>query len=126
AHLSGQGPAFRRFAGIDPVHTRTPTALPGRPRMSTDFSSIHNHYEQPVFEAVLRTHAHYPQIAAPLLPDVACVALNRLPVRYIRHDVDLAFYLSERERAQQAQAIDEAVRFAFEFVQARTVLGART
>ena len=35
-----------------------------------------------------------------LLADVACVALNRLPPRYIRHEVDFAFYLSERERTE--------------------------
>ena len=64
-------------------------------------------------------------ITAEQLPDVACVALNRLPPRYIRHEVDLAFYLTERERLENERSVDESVQFAFEFVQARTVMRAR-
>ena len=93
--------------------------------MSTDFSSIQNHYERPVFEAVLEQHQHY-LMGEDLLPDVACVALNRLPPRYIRHAVDLAFYMSEKERAENERAVDEAVRGAFQFVQARVAMRARS
>lgn len=93
--------------------------------MTTDYSSVHNHYERPVFEAVSATAAKYPGVAADLLPDVACVALNRLGARYIRHTVDLAFYLTEKERLQIEQAISDSVLFAFEFVQARAAMRAR-
>ena len=93
--------------------------------MTTDFSSIHNHYERAVFNAVLETRARYPQIAEPLLPDVACVALNRLPSRYIRHAVDLAFYQTEKERLEADRLVNDAVEFAFEFVQARVAMRAR-
>ena len=93
--------------------------------MSTDFSSIHNHHERAVFEAVLAGHGRYPQIARDLLADVACVALNRLPSRYIRHEVDLVFYLTEKERAENERALAEAVTHAFEFVQARNAMRAR-
>jgi hypothetical protein len=93
--------------------------------MTTDFSSVHNHYERPVFEAVTAASPHYPFVSAELLPDVACVALNRLGARYIRHTVDLAFYLTEKERHEGEQAIDAAVQYAFEFVQARVAMRAR-
>ncbi|MGH8566262.1 MAG: late competence development ComFB family protein [Gammaproteobacteria bacterium] len=33
----------------------------------------------------------YPYLDAQALPDVACVALNRMGPRYIRHAVDLTF-----------------------------------
>ena len=59
------------------------------------------------------------------LPDVACVALNRLGSRYIRHTVDLNFYLTEKERLAIEQTIGEAVTYAFEFVQARIAMRAR-
>lgn len=94
--------------------------------MSTDFESIHNHYERIIFEAVSAGAATYPQIPRELLADVVCVALNRLPPRYIRHDVDLVFYLTENERANNEVAIAEAVKFAFEFVQARNAMRARS
>jgi hypothetical protein len=56
---------------------------------------------------------------------VACVALNRLPSRYIRHAVDLAFYQTEKERLENDRQVGEAVTFAFEFVQARVAMRAR-
>ncbi len=93
--------------------------------MNIDFSSIRNHHESPVFEAVLAAHPRYPGVDASLLPDVACVALNRLPPRYIRHAVDLAFYQSEKERADNERAVLDLVAYAFEFVQARVAMRAR-
>lgn len=92
-----------------------------------DFSSVHNIHESAVFEAVLDAAPRYPGLGdnADLLADVACVALNRVPPRYIRHDVDLAFFLTERERAENERAILEAVENAFGFVQARHAMAAR-
>lgn len=95
--------------------------------MNVDFSSVRNHLERAVFDAVVRNAAAYPGIGhnPGLLADVACVALNRLPARYIRHEVDLAFYQSERERTEAEAQLQEAVDFAFGFVQARTAMRAR-
>ena len=90
-----------------------------------DFESIRNHYEQPVLETVGELAPQYPGLRPDLLADVACVALNRLPPRYIRHPVDLAFYMTDKERVDNERAIDEAVRHAFEFVQARSLMRAR-
>jgi hypothetical protein len=87
--------------------------------------SIHNHHERAVLEAVRATAARHSHLDPDLLADVACVALNRLPPRYIRHEVDLAFYLSDKERLETERAIAEAVAFAFEFVQARVAMRAR-
>lgn len=102
--------------------------MPARPARQPDFDSVHNHHERAVFEAVtLAAQTRYPQMNDPeLLSDIACVALNRLPPRYIRHVVDFTFYLTERERAENERAIAEAVEFAFEFVQARRAMRART
>ncbi|SEK32165.1 Late competence development protein ComFB [Roseateles sp. YR242] len=89
-----------------------------------DFTSLYNHHEREVFAAVMETAPSYPDIIAnnELLVDVACVALNRLPPRYIRHEVDYSFYLTEQERLDVDAAIKEAVNYAFNFVQARSVL----
>jgi hypothetical protein len=95
--------------------------------MSVDFSALHNHHENNVIQAVQAMAADHPGLAHDpgLLIDVACVALNRLPPRYIRHPVDLAFYQTERERETSEQQVDEAVRQAFAFVQARVAMRAR-
>jgi Late competence development protein ComFB len=95
--------------------------------MSVDFTSVRNHNERSVYDAVLRQAERYPALAqeAELLADVACVALNRLAPRYIRHQVDFLFYLSERERAESERQMQESVEYAFGFVQARTAMRAR-
>ena len=90
--------------------------------------SIHNHHERAVFALVNEAAPRYPHLSGSreLMADVACVALNRLPPRYIRHDVDFSFYLSDKERHDTEKAVAEAVKFAFEFVQARVVMRARS
>ncbi|MDE2082913.1 MAG: late competence development ComFB family protein [Burkholderiales bacterium] len=94
---------------------------------SVDFSSVRNHNERAVYDAVQRQAERYPGLAhsAELLADVACVALNRLAPRYIRHEVDFVFYLSERERSDSDRQLLDAVEYAFGFVQARTAMRAR-
>jgi hypothetical protein len=95
--------------------------------MTPDFTSVRNHNERAVYEAVARMTPQYPGLAhdPELLADVACVALNRLPPRYIRHEVDFVFYLSERERGDSDRQLNEAVDYAFGFVQARHAMRAR-
>ena len=92
-----------------------------------DFTSVRNHTERAVYDAVASEASQHPGLAhnPELLADVACVALNRLPPRYIRHDVDFSFYLTERERSENETAIAEAVEFAFQFVQAKVAMRAR-
>ena len=92
-----------------------------------DFTSVRNHNERAVFDAVALHAERYPGLAhsAELLADVACVALNRLAPRYIRHQVDFVFYLSERERSESERQLLDAVEYAFGFVQARTAMRAR-
>ncbi len=89
-----------------------------------DFTSLYNHHEREVFAAVMASAPGYPDIESDpeLLADVACVALNRLPPRYIRHQVDYSFYLTERERADIDAAVKEAVASAFRFVESRSAL----
>lgn len=92
-----------------------------------DFAQLFNHHEREVFAAVMNAAPDYPDIAISddLLCDVACVALNRLPPRYIRHIVDFSFYLTEQERLQIDQAIVDAVSYAFHFVSARVAMRAQ-
>jgi hypothetical protein len=95
--------------------------------MNIDFASIQNQNERGVCDAVRTAAANYPGLKGngELLADVACVALNRLQPRYIRHEVDFAFYLSDRERAESERQVADAVEFAFGFVQARSAMRAR-
>ena len=87
--------------------------------MYINFEQVHNYFENLVFTEVSRMAEDYPDFSADMLTDVACVALNRLPARYVRHDVDLMFYLTEVERAAIEQSLHEALEHAFAFVAKR-------
>lgn len=83
---------------------------------STDFDSIHNYYEQLVFEK-LKQKVSLGVLTDEYITDIACVALNHLPPRYIRHDVDMAFYLSPHEYEEIDQKVANAIEYAVSFVQ---------
>lgn len=88
--------------------------------MIINFEQIHNYFEPVVFEAVAKMAGSHPDFSADMLADVACVALNRLPARYLRHDVDMMFYLTEPERHAMEDSLQEALSFAFGFVKDRS------
>ena len=94
--------------------------------MIINFEQVHNYFERLVFEDVARLSVDYPDYTADMLADVACVALNRLPPRYVRHDVDMMFYLTEKERHNLEDAIHEALDFSFNFVGQRMAKRIRT
>jgi hypothetical protein len=95
--------------------------------MISDFETIRNYYEQAVFRRVASSAAEHPQLAedGEVLADVACVALNRLPPKYIRNQVDMNFFMSSEDRAKIEAAVDAAVSFAFRFVASRAAAPAR-
>ncbi len=78
------------------------------------FSAINNYYEQLVFRHILKTVPN--PIDDNFLDDVACVALNHLPAKYVRHEVDMAFYMTSEERNQIKSSITLAVKNAIDYV----------
>lgn len=84
--------------------------------MIVNFEQVHNYYERLIFEEVLSRSSAFPGFTAEMLADVACVALNRMPVRYVRHEVDLVFYLTEQERHDIEQSMESALTYAFTYV----------
>jgi hypothetical protein len=84
--------------------------------MVFNFEQVHNYYERLVFEEVVRRADDHPEFTPDMLGDVACVALNRLPARYVRHDVDMMFYLTEHERHAIELSLEDALQFGFGFV----------
>lgn len=81
------------------------------------FDTIHNYYETQVIQHLNDLlNNNILSNDEELLNDIACVALNQLPSRYIRHDVDMAFYLSSYERDEIKEKVSNAVRIAIEYV----------
>jgi hypothetical protein len=82
----------------------------------TDF--IHNYYERHVLQELINTSTRAQQDRE-FLADVACVALNRLPPRYIRHDVDMTFFMSPQEMQEIEDKVTHAVKAALSYVESR-------
>ncbi len=80
------------------------------------FESIHNYYEQRVLEALLAGPEGLQSSDDDYLSDIACVALNQLPARYVRHNVDLIFYMTPEERERMDEEVARAVRTAIDYV----------
>ena len=88
------------------------------PDPEADIDSIHNYYEHLVLERI-QDFVEKGQVKPEVVADIACVALNRLPPRYIRYDVDMAFYLSPKEYHEIEEKVDSAVNQAINFVSQR-------
>lgn len=80
------------------------------------FDSIHNYYEPLVNEAMMKIMAAGETLDSDDLEDVACVALNKLPARYVRHTVDMVYYMTTDERERIYKEVEAAVKSAFKFV----------
>lgn len=76
---------------------------------------IHNYYEKLVTQhfALSKFEEKYDE---DFIADLTCVVLNQLPTRYIRHEVDMAFYLPASERFEMEKKVKTAVSKAIEFM----------
>ncbi|REL32356.1 late competence development ComFB family protein [Thalassotalea euphylliae] len=76
---------------------------------------IHNYYENLVVEQFkeLKLDDKYD---SDFMADLTCIVLNQLPTRYIRHEVDMAFYLPASERFEMESKVKVAVQKGLEFM----------
>ncbi len=82
-----------------------------------NFENIHNYYEKLVLERLKNSPIWQGRgEGQDFLEDVACVALNKLPPRYVRFDVDTAYFMSDEERRTVEQQVDTAITAAIEYV----------
>ena len=72
------------------------------------FDNINNYFEKLVLDEIQRMLS--------FLSDIACVALNQLPARYVRHNVEMVFYMTLDERKQYQEVVEEAVHMAIDYV----------
>lgn len=78
----------------------------------SELESVHNHYERKVFEEVNDNYIDK-KLSDTQLADLACIALNRIPPRYIRHDIDMSFYMSSEEYNKIESRVSVAVKMAY-------------
>ena len=83
-----------------------------------DFSSIHNYYEHLVTDYIItEVIPRMPDKHPDFLLDVACFALSKLPSRYMRHEIDMAFYMSIAERLKMVDDVKTQVENAIVFIE---------
>jgi hypothetical protein len=76
---------------------------------------IHNYYEHLVLERITELGLHNTK-TPDFLADLCCLALNQVPPRYIRYEVDMAFYLPQSERNQMEMNVEYAVDKAIKYL----------
>jgi len=76
---------------------------------------IHNYYEYLLVEYLVfnKFTEKYDQ---EYLADISCLALTQLPARYIRHDIDMAFFLEQEEREEMNIKVAEAIDLAISYL----------
>ena len=81
---------------------------------------IENWYERIVFKKIRDLASEEAggedRFDASLWSDVACLTLNHLPPRYVRHSVDMTFYLSPREQSEMDDSVNKAIQNAVSYV----------
>lgn len=78
---------------------------------------IHNYYEHLVLDKIEALGFNNTK-SADYLADITCLVLNQLPPRYIRFEVDMAFYLPMSERRQMEMNVSHAVNNARKYLEA--------
>ena len=74
---------------------------------------IHNFYEKLVLEEIEKRKLNE-RYNDDVMADFCCTVLNQLPPRYIRYDVDMAFYLTQTDRLDMEQRVEVAINFAID------------
>ena len=74
---------------------------------------IHNFYEKLVLEEIEKRKLNE-RYSDDVMADFCCTVLNQLPPRYIRYDVDMAFYLTQTDRLDMQQRVELAINFAID------------
>ncbi|BBP42860.1 late competence development ComFB family protein [Thiosulfativibrio zosterae] len=78
----------------------------------SDLETVHNYYERKVFQEVHENYTHS-GLTSNQLADMACIALNRIPPKYIRYDIDMSFYMSGSEYLEHEAKVKKAVKKAY-------------
>lgn len=76
---------------------------------------IHNYYERLVLQN-FEAGKFEEKYDTDFIADLICIVLNQLPTRYIRHEVDMAFYLPASERFEMESKVKVAISKALEFM----------
>ena len=82
-----------------------------------NFDKVENYFHRLVVEHLMAEYADSELAKIPgALEDIACLALNQLPPRYVRHSVDAAFYLAGEPLETMKEKVRDAVKYSAKYV----------
>lgn len=73
---------------------------------------VHNYYEHLVVEYLSEVLGEGEEDEH--LGDIACIALNKLPPKYVRHDLDTSFFMTSEESSGLNKMVKAACDSAIE------------
>lgn len=82
-----------------------------------NIDTITNYYERQVFDEIaIASSKRNLTLNENAILDIACIALNQLPARYVRHQVDTVFYSRDEDNVKMSSEIESAVSNAIDKV----------
>jgi len=91
-----------------------------------NFASLYNYYEHLVFDYIRqKLMQQYTDKDEEFFLDVACYSLTRLPSRYIRHEIDMIYYLAPGEQEEMEKRVEKEVETAAQFINERMMQNSR-
>ncbi|CAH0535152.1 hypothetical protein VST7929_02813 [Vibrio stylophorae] len=71
-------------------------------------AEVHNYVERILGQKIYEFGLH-DKYSADQLADLCCLVLNQIPPRYIRHNVDLLYAMSESEQIELSRRVTETL-----------------
>ena len=76
-------------------------------------TDIHNFYEHLVLKEIEKQGLNQ-KLNSEQMADLCCLTLNQLPSHYIRHDVDMIYFLTDAKRTEMERLVLNALTLALQ------------
>ncbi|MGY3917380.1 late competence development ComFB family protein [Aeromonas australiensis] len=79
-------------------------------------TDIHNFYEHLVLKEIEKQGLQQ-QLTSDQMADLCCLTLNQLPSHYIRHDVDMIYFLTDAKRTEMETLVITSLKQALQKIE---------
>ncbi|HEH9432916.1 TPA: late competence development ComFB family protein [Aeromonas sobria] len=76
-------------------------------------TDIHNFYEHLVLKEIEKQNLQQ-TLTGDQMADLCCLTLNQLPSHYIRHNVDMIYFLTDAKRTEMERLVLDALTLALQ------------
>ena len=76
-------------------------------------TDIHNFYEHLVLKEIEKQDLQQ-KLTGDQMADLCCLTLNQLPSHYIRHDVDMIYFLTDDKRTEMEKLVVTSLKQALQ------------